>query len=187
MSKKDEWFQTSCGLRVYPGAWGKSDKGWLDIGVIASALAKVNRFGGHTFQPYSVAQHSTWVYRQAFNMPWRFQAQALLHDATEAYANDMVRAVKSQLPDYKELEKKLWRRIADHYGVPRKLHPAIKFWDNLACAIERRSLQNAVVSPLEQLPGIARAMSAYSDVKPVPCWENACRLFLDAANTLKLT
>ncbi len=57
---------------------------------IVAALAKINRFTGHTLEPYSVAQHSLLV----ADLVTRYSDHpdavryALLHDAHEAYIGD---------------------------------------------------------------------------------------------------
>lgn len=63
---------------------------------VAHALSLVNRYTGHTKRAYSVAQHSL----ACVELAWRFglsvevRLAALLHDATEAYLNDIAAPLK---------------------------------------------------------------------------------------------
>lgn len=58
----------------------------INFKVAASCLAKVNRFSGHTTQPYSVAEHSC---RLAGLVSRHLRPYALLHDFHEAYTTDI--------------------------------------------------------------------------------------------------
>lgn len=58
----------------------------LTAEIIASTLAKVNRFNGRTAAPWSVAAHSVLV---AHLVPPELQPWALLHDAHEAFIGDI--------------------------------------------------------------------------------------------------
>jgi len=62
------------------------------LGDIAHSLSLINRFGGHTPQPYSVAEHSILV-ASSYDDPKDYRT-ALLHDASEAYLGDMVGPLK---------------------------------------------------------------------------------------------
>lgn len=63
---------------------------------IAAALAKINRFNGHTRVPYSVAQHSIWVSHRVAEAGHgaKYQMLGLLHDAAEAYLGDLTAPVQ---------------------------------------------------------------------------------------------
>lgn len=58
----------------------------LDPEFIGLTLAKINRFNGRTFVPWSVAQHSVLV---AHLVPENRRAWALLHDTHEAFIGDL--------------------------------------------------------------------------------------------------
>lgn len=113
-----------------------NDRG-LDIETIAHALALTNRFGGHTKEPYSVAQHSVYVAR---NCDSQDALWGLLHDASEAYINDIVRPVKVTLPDYRWLEQKIMDRVADFYRLPFEIPESVHEADLVLCATEKRDL-----------------------------------------------
>lgn len=90
-----------------------------NIEVIAFALCNINRFTGHIGQ-YSVAQHSILCYGQAkIAEPsnYKLQLSALLHDATEAYLNDVASPLKALLPEYKKIENHYHNVIDSHFGI----------------------------------------------------------------------
>lgn len=122
---------------------------------IAHALAHICRFGGHTRQHYSVAQHSLLV---ASIVPPGLQLTALLHDATEAYVGDLVRPLKALLPDYSEIEHGIWLAICDRFNLDPKLPTSIHEADMIALATERRDL----------MPEHGETWPCLAGVKPLP-------------------
>ena len=60
----------------------------LTAEIIGDTLAKINRFGGRTATPWSVAAHSVLVERLS---PLDLAPWALLHDAHEAFLGDLTR------------------------------------------------------------------------------------------------
>lgn len=68
----------------------------IHLNDIAHQLAMLNRFHGATSRPYSVAEHSLLVsYIAAYNdEPADVQLAALLHDAHEAFTNDLASPAK---------------------------------------------------------------------------------------------
>ena len=104
---------------------------------IAHALSLICRFTGHTTRFYSVAQHSLFVSRI---VPPRLAFEGLMHDAAEAYVGDVSSPLKSLLPDYKLIEQRIWRVIADKYSIPHILSTAVKHADLVALMTERRDI-----------------------------------------------
>ncbi len=101
-----DWIMTSRGGVFYPLAPRPED---VDIRDIAHALAAVNRFNGHTREPYSVAQHSVLVSYQFDNDDPSVALLALLHDASEAYLGDIPRPLKHSpvFDSYRVAERQL--------------------------------------------------------------------------------
>lgn len=106
MSDQHDWIMTSTGRVFYPLAPRPED---IDIKDIAHALGAVNRFNGHTREPYSVAQHSVLVSLQFDQDDPNVALLALLHDAAEAYLGDIPRPLKRTpvFAGYREAEHRL--------------------------------------------------------------------------------
>jgi uncharacterized protein len=120
----------------------------IDIRDIATALAKICRFAGHTVTHYSVAQHSVLV---AGNLPESLAVYGLLHDAHEAYLGDLVSPVKAALgalggkaDGYGELVARFDAAIHAHFDLPwplpEKDRRLLHISDMQLLATERRDL-----------------------------------------------
>ena len=85
------------------------DASQIHIEDIAHALSLMCRANGHFVRFYSVAQHSINCANEAKarGLSAKVQIACLLHDASEAYLSDITRPVKSHLPNYLEIEKRL--------------------------------------------------------------------------------
>jgi hypothetical protein len=106
MARSGDWFCTYSG-----GQYWLTDPHPDDISItdIAHALGLICRFGGHTTEFYSVAQHS--VHCADLVALWkpqdhRLQLYTLLHDSSEAFLGDIVRPLKRSMPEYVSLEKR---------------------------------------------------------------------------------
>lgn len=121
----------------------------IDIIDIAHALSNTCRFGGHTYQFYSVAQHSAQV--ASLNMvPDELKLTALLHDATEAYMCDIPRPIKRNLQEYKKVEDKLMEYIAKKFNLVYPFPDIIKAADNYMLEFEHKHIiieKNATCLP----------------------------------------
>lgn len=102
---------------------------------IAHALGNLCRWGGHSKQFYSVAQHSFYA---SYLVKRPFAMAALLHDATEAYLVDIPRPLKAMLPEYKRLEQNLAVHIAMAFNLPVNAFELreVKHADNFLMAME---------------------------------------------------
>lgn len=89
---------------------------------IAVGLARTPRWGGHTRQPFYVAQHS--IIHSSL-MPEDGQLEGLMHDASEAFMGDMSKPLKYLLPqsEYKAIENRLTKLIWKTFGLSDKYDP----------------------------------------------------------------
>lgn len=116
---------------------------------IAHSLSLVNRFTGHTNQPYSVAQHSC----LAFDLVFESKPHALLHDASEAYLADLARPVKKQLEmtAYRKVEKRIMDAVFERFDlateIPEEVHVAdsLLLWTELRDFMDEDPDGNAVL------------------------------------------
>jgi uncharacterized protein len=102
---------------------------------IAHALSMICRFTGHTKEFYSVGTHSLYVSKMCSK---ENQLYGLLHDATEAYIQDLNRSVKQmdQLAGYREIEHNLHKTICNKFGL-QEIEPAeVKAVDTKMLATE---------------------------------------------------
>jgi uncharacterized protein len=104
-----DWIQTFTGKRFNLFDPKPKDVDILDI---AHALGNLCRYTGHCKRFYSVAEHSIFVSMRAEELAGRDTTAGvraarwgLLHDASEAYVNDLARPLKHQP------ELKLYRRV----------------------------------------------------------------------------
>lgn len=138
------------------------------IETIAENLSKLCRYSGNTREFYSVAEHSVEVSRTlllAFGNP-RLSFAGLLHDASEAYINDLLYTVKVELKDsfYTEVEDRLERLIFERYGIEQFLGSRlIKQVDVQSCNVEFETLLSNKFEekPKTMLPDDARQAFLY--------------------------
>lgn len=141
MSKAKHWVQTYTGRAFFP-----LNPDWKDIHVldIAHHLANIRRYTGATSRPYSVGEHCCHVSRQLLletgNKP--LALAGLLHDASEAYTNDMARPLKIQpeLTAFREMEARIQELIYARFGLPTVEDPRVKIADMRMYATEVRDL-----------------------------------------------
>ena len=110
----------------------------VDIEDIANALSNICRFAGHVPEFYSVAQHSVLCSQI---VPPEFAFEALMHDAAEAYCQDIPQPLKCLLPDYKRIEQLVDDLIRNKFGLPADMSPVVKYADLTMLATERRDLE----------------------------------------------
>lgn len=134
---------------------------------LAHHLSQICRYTGACEEFYSVAEHSVHV---SYIAPPEMALLGLLHDATEAYLNDLNRPVKHdpELAGYRRVEALNWRVIAARFGLPEVMPEDIHVADAAMLAAERRVL----MKPLPQVTTHAWMMG---DVQPpakvdIWCW-----------------
>lgn len=110
----------------------------VDIEDIANALSNICRFAGHVPEFYSVAQHSVLCSQI---VPPEYAFEALMHDAAEAYCQDIPQPLKRLLPDYKYIEDHVDALIRTKYNLPIDMSPVVKYADLSMLATERRDLE----------------------------------------------
>lgn len=140
------WIQTHTGKQFWPMEPNSDDISIIDIAI---SLSRINRFTGHTTIPYSVAQHSCYV---SDILPPEYQKWGLLHDAHEAYVNDMVSPVKKYFPLYQEIETKLMEAMAQRFDLIWPVPKAIVEADYILLATEKRDIMGPAPAPWGKLP-----------------------------------
>lgn len=130
------WMQTYSGRVYYPADPRPEDVALEDI---AHHLSMLCRFTGAGRRFYSVAEHSVHV---SMLVPPEDALVALMHDAPEAYTNDINRPLKHApgMQGYRAIEARNWRAIAVHFGLPFELPASVKKADNEMLFHERCAL-----------------------------------------------
>jgi 5'-deoxynucleotidase YfbR-like HD superfamily hydrolase len=120
------------------------DPSTIEISDIAWSLSRMPRFSGHSipYIPYSVAQHCIQVMKELAPHGERIQLHGLLHDAAEAYINDLPSPVK-HIPEIhaviSKLEDKLMLTIYEALGIDPPTdeeHTIVKIADKHQQAVE---------------------------------------------------
>ena len=138
----DGWIDTWSGKRFFPLRPSAQE---VDIGDIASSLAHQCRFGGHTREYYSVAQHCVHVAELLLNSGDPDLALwGLLHDAAEAYLLDLPRPIKRApgMELYRAAEQEVLQVVAERFCLEPHLPQAVREADERLFATEIRDLMN---------------------------------------------
>lgn len=131
---------------------------------LAHALSHVCRFNGHCAWHYSVAQHSLLVadiVQQEGGTQDEILA-GLLHDATEAYVNDLTRPLKLLLVEAARQRNEVWRTVLAEQGAD----PA---GGHLKAAIRH-------LFPNEQGQGLSALVDVYQQIEE-RVWLAVCERF----------
>jgi len=136
------WIQTYTGLK-FDVADPKIDA--VSLVDIAHALSNICRFTGHCKEFYSVAQHSIIVSEQfptdSIEAMW-----GLMHDATEAYLQDIARPVKQYLQTYVEMEERVLAVIAERFELQLPIPQAVLDMDDQVLMAEATQLMRGDIS-----------------------------------------
>ena len=131
----------------------------IDIRDIAHSLSQLCRFTGHTNLFYSVAQHSLLVSEKMPGGPAE-KLVGLLHDAAEAYTNDLASPLKKYMRNkemewegvindvYGYLQDSITALIYDKYGVT-SIPDDVRLFDQAACVFEAEGFLGLTVESLE--------------------------------------
>lgn len=132
--------QTYTGRPFYPLEPSPDD---VEIESIAHSLSMLCRYNGHCLRFYSVAEHCVLLSHSVDpeNARW-----ALLHDAVEAYVGDMVRPVKTDMPEFMQIEDNLEIMIAGKFNLGWPMPAQVKEHDTRIVVDERE--QNMAPSSL---------------------------------------
>lgn len=137
--------------------------GWLDMHIndIAWGLSQINRFYGQACRPYSVAEHSLLVMHIAkhhLKLDAHGQLAALMHDAHEAYCNDLHPTTKKLLGSaWTDLEEHYQTQVRVAFGLVVAAHvhaEAVHIADQMALAIELRDLKGGRVADWGRQQGL---------------------------------
>ncbi|KKN58748.1 hypothetical protein LCGC14_0549270 [marine sediment metagenome] len=138
---KDPYINTHSGRRF---RYKRPSFNTIDIGDIAHALSHLCRFNGHTNSFWSVAQHSLLVADKIPGGPEE-KLVGLLHDAAEAYTNDLPSPLKSFLREqaskvgttdaYGDLQDRITAAIYRRFGV-KYIPDNVRTYDRAACLFE---------------------------------------------------
>lgn len=125
----------------------------IDIRDIAHSLSQLCRFTGHTNMFYSVAQHSLLVSEKMPGGPAE-KLVGLLHDAAEAYTNDLASPLKKHLQgcddyEYFNLQNDITAAICKKFGVI-SWPDDVKLYDTAAGVFEAEGLLGLSVGDLER-------------------------------------
>lgn len=124
---------------------------------IAHNLSHVCRYTGAVEKFYSVGQHSVIV---SYAVEKEHALAALMHDASEAFMNDLNTPLKALIPAYKRLEIKVEKEIFKRFGLKFPMHPSIKVADT-----------NILQAENYYLRGIDNELGPY--FKPIKPWSSA--------------
>lgn len=134
MITPEPYIETYTGRNFY---FKKPDPSDIYIEDIAHALGNKCRFAGHCVSFYSVAEHS---YIVSHLVPSHLALAGLLHDASEAYLEDIPTPIKPFMSSYYDLEAKIMFCIAEKFGFDWPLDEQVKLWDKVQLRSEAKYL-----------------------------------------------
>lgn len=142
--RRGDWFQTATGKQFWPLDPHPDE---VCIEDIAHHLANQCRFAGACRAFYSVAQHSVLV---SCAVPPEDQKWGLLHDAAEAYLQDLIRPIKAASAlgeEYRKIEDIVLRAVCERFGLPVEEPHSVKVADVRVLLAEKRDLTLPAPAP----------------------------------------
>ena len=141
MDRLGDWMQTYTGRQFWP-IDPRPDE--ICIEDIAHALSMQCRYGGHTTRFYSVAEHCCHVHDACSdqNKLW-----ALLHDASEAYIQDVIRPLKPSLTEYKTFERRVMFAVCQAFKMKPQQPPEVDVLDKRILGDEAAQVMSAPPAP----------------------------------------
>lgn len=158
------------GKYVNPLALTEDDITIEDIG---HHLSMVNRYTGGAPFPLSVAQHSVWVSENVGD-DLDLQLAGLLHDAPEAFINDLASPVKHspQMAAYRDADNAISAVVFRKFGLPIELLAQTKPADDKAFRTEVASfykpetlMAREVIREITWRQARHRFMNRYKDIQ----------------------
>lgn len=128
---RTNWIETFQGNQFWPLDPKREE---IELRDVAHALSMLCRFAGHCLHFYSVAEHSIHASRL---VPQEWAKEALLHDAAEAYINDICSPIKHHFGGYDEAEAAIEAAVIERFGLKPKPWPEIKAVDMRLVITER--------------------------------------------------
>lgn len=188
--KDDQWTLTASGKKL---VYLKPEVGDICIEDIAQHLSQICRFTGATSQFYSVAQHSIlvaqlvqerlsrWSDKETVVGYWDQVLGAILHDAEEAYMQDLASPLKATIGGrYKLIAHGISLKIFERFEVDWCYHGSlVKSCDTTACEIERYYL----MPDHPDWPKVSESAMAHPQPRLLE-HENARIQFLDIFHTV---
>lgn len=157
---RDGWF--------YPQCPRQTD---FTIETVAFVLSHTNRYGGHVGL-YSVAEHCIIMCEIA---PQCYKYDCLMHDASEAYLQDIQKPVKIILPEYNRIERKCGKALAEKFKTTYPVPGYVKTLDTAMCYTEGKALKfKTDIYEGEYLPDFMMYFNRYS---PEEAQKEFLRLF----------
>lgn len=176
-------------IKVFKGQYidlANPDPQDIEMHSIATALARICRYGGHSPKYLSVAEHCYHATRLAMQDGQSDEVlrAVFLHDASEAYMGDLVAPLKQIIgEEYGDLERKMEHAISERFGVNiHKHYDAYKAYDLMMLKAEKLALwgdDGIAWSRLESVPVREVGFRWWTE-------SNARRHFLHMAHTLGL-
>lgn len=169
-----DWFQTyPKGIRFWP-LDPKPEEIFIED--IACSLSNICRFTGHVKHFLSVGQHSLTVSKLCSH---KNALAGLMHDAAEAYVNDVSRPVKPFLNNFKEIEDNILEVIFNKYNIEWPITDEIHMIDRKLCITEARDLDHDIT----QWGDYEKIITYEFKIEPIGPGESA-PLFINRFNKL---
>jgi uncharacterized protein len=178
------WMSTYTGRIIYPL---ELDIESIDIIDIAHSLSNICRYNGHTNRFYSVAEHCIHLCHIA---PDEYKLWALLHDASEAYLNDMTSPIKWRFQSYRLLQERVMQLVAKRFNLPYPIPPLIKELDSCIVYDEWSALMHPTKDfkvigghPNAKALGIRKEIDGYQSLRSVDIRDEFFNLYNGLSST----
>lgn len=128
---------TFSGQRIWPL---EPDPKKIHLVDIAHHLSNLCRYTGAVSIFYSVGEHSI---RMADYIDEEFKSWALLHDASEAYLQDLPAPIKHmpEMKPYRDAEERMMEAVAKRFDLPCPEPPEVSYLDQAIRVNEMRDLK----------------------------------------------